>query len=56
MQKVCEYDKMDGPFCNPNVRDMLKKMEPVENKNNQDQIWKGLEKFKDLQPKKNKKN
>ena len=57
MQKVCEYETMDGPYCNPNVRDMLKKMEPEEYTSTQGQIWKGLEKFKDLEKgKKNKKN
>ena len=48
MQKICEFDKMDGPYCNPSVRDMLKKMEPEDNRPSQSSIWKGLEKFKDL--------
>ncbi len=46
MQKACEYDRMDGPYCNKTAMDMLKKLKtnspPKENP-----IWKGLEKFKD---------
>ncbi len=50
MQKACEYDKMDGPHCNPSALDLLKKMEPkkIEIKK-ENPIWKGLEKFKDLE-------
>jgi uncharacterized metal-binding protein YceD (DUF177 family) len=48
LQKVCSYEKMDGPFCNPEVREMLKKMEPEDVKRTENPIWKGLEKFKDL--------
>jgi uncharacterized metal-binding protein YceD (DUF177 family) len=47
MQKVCSFEKMDGPYCNKAALDVLKKL-----KNNDEQsanpIWKGLEKFKDL--------
>jgi uncharacterized metal-binding protein YceD (DUF177 family) len=52
MQKICEYDKMDGPYCNPTVREMLKKMEPEPEKNKavrENPIWKELKKFKDLE-------
>ena len=51
MQKVCDFEKMDGPHCNPTVRDMLKKLEPEEkeDKTIENPIWKGLEKFKDLE-------
>lgn len=48
-QKVCEFEKMDGPNCNPTVLDLLKKLEPEENKVKENPIWKGLEKFKDLE-------
>ena len=50
MQKACEFEEMNGPFCNKKVKDMLKKMEPKEEKekSNENPIWKGLEKFKDL--------
>jgi uncharacterized metal-binding protein YceD (DUF177 family) len=48
MQKTCGYEKMDGPYCNREAIEMLKKMDagdmPKENP-----IWKGLEKFKDLE-------
>jgi len=47
MQKSCGYEKMDGPFCNPSARDMLKKLENTELPK-ENPIWKGLEKFKDL--------
>lgn len=47
MQKVCNYENMDGPYCNKEVREVLKKMEPEKEKT-ENPIWKGLEKFKDL--------
>jgi uncharacterized metal-binding protein YceD (DUF177 family) len=49
MQKTCGYDEMDGPYCNKKVMDVLKKMEPEENEIKENPIWKGLEKFKDLE-------
>lgn len=49
MQKVCSFEKMEGPHCDPTAMELLKKMEPiVEKKNEENPIWKGLEKFKDL--------
>jgi uncharacterized metal-binding protein YceD (DUF177 family) len=49
MQKICNFEKMDGPYCNPAARDVLKKMEAREEKDEtSNPIWKGLEKFKDL--------
>lgn len=48
MQKTCEYENMDGPYCNPSAREMLKNMRPDENEG-RNPIWKGLEKFKDLE-------
>ena len=47
MQKTCEYENMDGPYCNPAAREMLKSMRPDNNTSN-NPVWKGLEKFKDL--------
>jgi uncharacterized metal-binding protein YceD (DUF177 family) len=47
MQKTCEYENMDGPFCNPAAREVLKKMRAEEN-GGSNPIWKGLEKFKDM--------
>ncbi len=50
MQKICGYDNADGPQCNPAALKILKKMEPEEEKEKKDNpIWKGLEKFKDLE-------
>jgi len=48
MQKTCEYENMDGPYCSTEVRDMLQNMkkDAAEGSN---PIWKGLEKFKDLE-------
>lgn len=48
MQKVCGFEKMDGPHCNPSARDMLKKLEPEEDPKKENPIWKGLEQFKNL--------
>lgn len=51
MQKACDYEKMDGPYCNASAMDILKKLEPEETKIKikENPIWKGLEKFKDLE-------
>lgn len=49
MQKTCGFEEMDGPYCNKKAMDVLKKMEPEENKEKTNPIWKGLEKFKDLE-------
>ena len=54
MQKVCKFEKMDGPFCNAAALDLLKKIgaglpgEPGKKEEVSNPIWKGLEKFKDL--------
>ena len=47
MQKICSYEKMDGPHCNKAAMDMLNKMENKK-EDSTNPIWKGLEKFKDL--------
>jgi uncharacterized metal-binding protein YceD (DUF177 family) len=47
MQKTCEYENMDGPYCSPEARDLLNNMRPDEG-NQDNPLWKGLEKFKDL--------
>jgi uncharacterized metal-binding protein YceD (DUF177 family) len=47
MQKTCEYENMDGPYCNEAAREMLKNMRPDEGPK-ENPLWKGLEKFKDL--------
>ncbi|HYC40824.1 MAG TPA: DUF177 domain-containing protein [Chitinophagaceae bacterium] len=48
MQKTCRFEAMDGPYCNPEAREVLKKMkaDPGDQSN---PIWKGLEKFRDLE-------
>jgi uncharacterized metal-binding protein YceD (DUF177 family) len=48
MQKVCEFEKMDGPYCNPTALDVLKNLGAKDEKTTENPIWKGLEKFKDL--------
>jgi uncharacterized metal-binding protein YceD (DUF177 family) len=45
MQKTCEFENMDGPYCNPPQNEMLNNMKPDE-KEVRNPIWKGLEKFK----------
>ena len=47
MQKTCEYENMDGPYCNPAARDLLKRMKAAANEQ-ENPIWKDLKKFKDL--------
>jgi uncharacterized metal-binding protein YceD (DUF177 family) len=50
MQKTCSYDKMDGPHCNKTAMDVLKKMSaPDTEEVKENPIWKGLEKFKDIE-------
>jgi uncharacterized metal-binding protein YceD (DUF177 family) len=47
MQKVCGYENMDGPYCNKEVKEVLKKL-GSENEPGSNPIWKDLEKFKNL--------
>ncbi len=52
MQKACDFEDMDGPHCNKAAMDVLKKLEPEKKETkqtNENPIWKGLEKFKDLE-------
>jgi uncharacterized metal-binding protein YceD (DUF177 family) len=49
MQKRCSDEEMGGPQCNNEVLDKLKKMEDEVRKDNNNNLWKGLEKFKDLE-------
>jgi uncharacterized metal-binding protein YceD (DUF177 family) len=46
MTRMCKEAEIGGPYCNKEVLEKLKKMQPDEN--NAPVIWKGLEKFKDL--------
>ncbi|MCC7401868.1 MAG: DUF177 domain-containing protein [Chitinophagaceae bacterium] len=47
MHKTCNFENMDGPHCNPAALDMLKKLD-ANKETDSNPIWKGLEKFKDL--------
>jgi uncharacterized metal-binding protein YceD (DUF177 family) len=47
MQKTCAYENMDGQYCNPEARELLKNMKPAEG-SKENTLWKGLDKFKDL--------
>lgn len=49
MHKTCSYEKMDGPYCNKAAADILKKMDTEVDGKKENPIWKGLEKFKDLE-------
>ena len=49
MQKTCDFEKMDGPYCNKAALDVLKKLEAKKEEETSNPIWKGLEKFKDLE-------
>jgi len=48
MYKTCSYENMEGPYCNKEAMEMLKKLETGKEKN-ENPIWKDLEKFKDLE-------
>ena len=48
MQRTCEYENIDGPFCDPAAREVLNNMRREENAG-ANPIWKGLEKFKGLE-------
>ncbi len=47
-QKECEFENMDGPFCNTAAREALMKMKQ-EIAASENPLWKGLEKFKGLE-------
>ncbi len=49
LQKTCSPEEMGGPKCNKEVLEKLKKMEEDATKDSTPTIWKGLEKFKDLE-------
>jgi len=48
MHKTCNFEKMDGPYCNPAALDVLKNQDNAKEKT-ENPIWKGLEKFKGLE-------
>lgn len=48
MQKTCQYENMNGPYCNEAAREVLRKLKMEEGEKG-NPLWKGLEKFKDLE-------
>ena len=46
LQKTCGFEKMDGPYCNPEAMNILKKMGPGKDSKRENPIWKELKKFK----------
>ena len=49
MQKTCEYENMDGPYCSPEARELLNGLRAADEEK-ENPIWKDLKgKFKDLQ-------
>ena len=49
MQRMCKEEVMGGAQCNIEVLEKLKKMEEDVKSSESNVIWKGLDKFKDLQ-------
>ena len=47
IQRRCKEENIGGPYCNKEVLDTLAKLSIEKNKS-QNPLWKGLEKFKDL--------
>lgn len=47
MQRMCKQEDIGGPHCNKEVLAMLNKLDAQNNKP-ENPVWKGLEKFKDL--------
>lgn len=47
-QKECEYEAMDGPYCNPAAREVLNKLKQAEEER-ANPLWRGLDKFKNLE-------
>ncbi len=48
MQKTCQYEAMDGPFCDPAAREVLKSIRVETAAPKETNLWKGLEQFKNL--------
>ena len=50
MQKMCKEEEVGGPQCNLEVLEKLKQMEEEAKKDTTTgTVWKGLEKFKDME-------
>ena len=52
MSRMCSEEQMGGPYCNKEVLEQLKKMQPEDH--NASALWKGLEQFKEKKSKKEK--
>lgn len=48
LQKMCSKEEMGGPKCNKEVLEKLQKMEEETRKESGTTVWKGLDKFKNL--------
>ena len=48
MQRMCSEEEVGGPHCNKEVLAVLKKLKEAKDKTT-NPIWKGLERFKDLE-------
>jgi uncharacterized metal-binding protein YceD (DUF177 family) len=48
MQKTCQFENMDGPYCNKVAREVLKSISVQPDALPENPLWKGLEKFKGL--------
>lgn len=49
MQRRCSDEEIGGAYCNKEVLEMLKNMDVKNNNQHTQSLWKGLEKFKDLE-------
>lgn len=48
MQKICTFEKMDGPYCNQEAKELLNKLDFEEKRDeSENPIWKGLDKFRE---------
>ncbi|MEO5966958.1 MAG: DUF177 domain-containing protein [Ferruginibacter sp.] len=47
MQKLCKVDEKGNSTCNPEVLKKLQEMEIKNNEHNANNLWKGLDKFKE---------
>jgi len=49
LQKMCRQEEIGGPKCNLEVLEKLRKMEADAQKDSTPTVWKGLDKFKNLE-------
>ena len=49
LQKMCRQEEIGGPKCNIEVLEKLRKMEAGAQKGSTPTVWKGLDKFKNLE-------